>query len=1119
MKRRKIGFVGAVAAALFGVAGLGASAIWAVSAISANFAFAGDVFNAAKTVEQPTEWTLSVDGAGALKDGVFELKGGNNDASWRSNPVAFEPGKVYRFRFKASVVPGGGSGASAPSGASFAHYDFSDFPKKETPEDYYSFVFVAPKGVKEAQLRFGQWDSRRDYRFAEPTLTAVQPVYRLLYVSDVDGAKKKLNQLLREDAENRLRGEGMEPSELAKLEAATKPRDEVLPLGAGEAISDGVYRFSTFRASEPTNFDRPLVSTTSGFNTNRWTLGNDAEVVYRFALEPETVSSEVHADGVASYTHGKIVKTRKIPFVDGKISMNIGHSTGGRAVLEGSLDGKNWAALGEIAGTGSVEATLEKLLDGKTADEIFVRVRGEAGEDGKWCNSQVYNLSAELTLNPNDAPLFSGLGETYFADYIDGADYLVSDSVEKERAKDPFADEKSLDKSWPKKNWTIWGRSNVGDNSLYFRDGDEYLAISGAERQDLDSPLLGENGGSVDCERRYVVDGKRPFVFGTRFFPYFVQNFTREIAGLTGKTDKVLLSWCEQDYRIPKNAKETKIGAAEPIRIYAAKNDFESFQVAVRAFDGGIDFLSGAVVGDLTGPNGATISAENVDLRYAYYHYVANPTDKTCAVGYYPDALVPLEAGSDGLGAPLGVEVGENLPIWTTVRVPADAAPGTYRGAIRLTGSVIGEFDATIPFEVVVWDFALPAKNTLETAYGMSPGNIWRYHNCVTEEDKRAVFEKYLKIFGDYRISPYNPAPLDGIRIKWLPEANPPRCELDFSRFEKEMTRVFAQYNFTNFRLPFEGLGWGTYESSAEGEIAGFKGDTPQYKAMIADYGEKLQEGLRERGLLDAAYVYWFDEPEPKDYGFVARGFGKLKKYAPEIDRMLTEEPSADFRKILEENDATIDVWCPVSPAYDADEAKIEKDAGNRFWWYVCTYPKEPYCTEFADHPPVEMRIWHWQTFERGITGCLVWESTYWTSSAAFPNEAQNPYLDPMCYVSGYSTPAGTKQFWGNGDGRFIYPPLSAATPGRNDGKPIFDDPVASVRWEMIREGVQDYEMLAMLKKLTENRDLTDAQRKKVEEIFDFSPITTDMTTFSTDPKPLLEKRRALAEAIVELSK
>jgi hypothetical protein len=61
--------------------------------------------------------------------------------------------------------------------------------------------------------------------------------------------------------------------------------------------------------------------------------------------------------------------------------------------------------------------------------------------------------------------------------------------------------------------------------------------------------------------------------------------------------------------------------------------------------------------------------------------------------------------------------------------------------------------------------------------------------------------------------------------------------------------------------------------------------------------------------------------------------------------------------------------------------------------------------------------------------------------------------------------------------------------------------------------------MLSMLKNLTEKRDLTDAQRKKVEEIFDFSPITTDMTHFSTDPKPLLEKRRAVAELIVELSK
>ncbi|MCL2711422.1 MAG: DUF4091 domain-containing protein, partial [Planctomycetaceae bacterium] len=135
-------------------------------------------------------------------------------------------------------------------------------------------------------------------------------------------------------------------------------------------------------------------------------------------------------------------------------------------------------------------------------------------------------------------------------------------------------------------------------------------------------------------------------------------------------------------------------------------------------------------------------------------------------------------------------------------------------------------------------------------------------------------------------------------------------------------------------------------------------------------------------------------------------------------------------------------------------------------------------------------------------------------SSAAFPNGAQNPYEDPMGYVSGYSTPAGSKQFWGNGDGRFLYPPLSAATPGRNNGNVILEPPVSSIRWEMIREGIQDYEMLLMLRDLKEKRP--DLAREIEALLVVPDNITAGMTEFTTDPAPIYERRRAIARLLEE---
>ena len=151
-------------------------------------------------------------------------------------------------------------------------------------------------------------------------------------------------------------------------------------------------------------------------------------------------------------------------------------------------------------------------------------------------------------------------------------------------------------------------------------------------------------------------------------------------------------------------------------------------------------------------------------------------------------------------------------------------------------------------------------------------------------------------------------------------------------------------------------------------------------------------------------------------------GFAKLKRSCPRIARMLTEQVEPGLL-------GGPDIWCSISDNYDHARAEERRKHGEKFWWYVCTGPKAPYAGLFIDHPAPEMRIWLWQTFQRNIEGILVWETTYWTSNSAYPDakQPQNPYTDPMSWTSGYSTPAGQRLPWGNGDGRFIYPPLAAA--------------------------------------------------------------------------------------------
>jgi hypothetical protein len=120
-----------------------------------------------------------------------------------------------------------------------------------------------------------------------------------------------------------------------------------------------------------------------------------------------------------------------------------------------------------------------------------------------------------------------------------------------------------------------------------------------------------------------------------------------------------------------------------------------------------------------------------------------------------------------------------------------------------------------------------------------------------------------------------------------------------------------------------------------------------------------------------------------------------------------------------------------------------------------------------------------------------------------------------MSWVSGYGTAKGAKRPWGNGDGRFIYPPESAAS--ASPAAPVLDGPVDSIRWEMLRDGIEDYEYLAILRRVLAERSalLRADQLAAYAALLEVPPeITRDMTTFTRDPAPIERRRHEIARAI-----
>ncbi|MCS7066443.1 MAG: DUF4091 domain-containing protein, partial [Fimbriimonadales bacterium] len=366
-------------------------------------------------------------------------------------------------------------------------------------------------------------------------------------------------------------------------------------------------------------------------------------------------------------------------------------------------------------------------------------------------------------------------------------------------------------------------------------------------------------------------------------------------------------------------------------------------------------------------------------------------------------------------------------------------------------------------------------------------------------------------------------------------------------RFDRAAQRYLDEFGFNAFVLPVHGLPWGRHPNYSPGEFGGFREGTPEYERLWSDYMRQLTAHLRERGWLKKAYVYWFDEPEEADYPFVRRVNERLKQVAPDLIRMLTEQPEEPLI-------GAVDLWCPLTAFVPPESIKARRQAGEEVWWYVCTGPRAPYVTLFIDHPGTEMRVWLWQTWQYGVQGILIWQTTWWHNEFAYPDRLQDPWQDPMSYVWDANFKPGTRQFWGNGDGRLFYPPRrdpNSAT------EPLIDDPIPSIRWECLRDGAEDYEYFALLKRLCEQRfgepppagsplgrgnrfegsgsplgkgnrsegsgslsGGTSRLAEQARELLQVPPeVSKSMTEFTRDPRPLLQHRERVARMIERLGR
>lgn len=391
-------------------------------------------------------------------------------------------------------------------------------------------------------------------------------------------------------------------------------------------------------------------------------------------------------------------------------------------------------------------------------------------------------------------------------------------------------------------------------------------------------------------------------------------------------------------------------------------------------------------------------------------------------------------------GAPIALEANQATPIWISVRVPKTAAAGEYWGAIRVRA---GRQNLWFRLKMQVWKFTLPDTPGCRTAFGLDVNSIAHQHGLPANSPAaRALYASYYAMLLDHRISPFA-LPVDLLSPAATPYLNDPRL--------------------TSFVIPY-----------------------PEDEAKL----QKIVSRLVKGGWFHKGLFYPVDEPVKKDaYDRIDRIAERLRQSAPGAQWIVPFYRGPDWdptRTAFDALTGKMNVWCPNLQCFDTDPRTrpflaSRRLLGEHAWWYVCCGPGAPYNNFFLDMAPLAHRLLFWQQKREQVEGLLYWNASYWN-----PSSTTDPWQD-MATVKEINPGIF-------GDGSLLYP-----------GKPVrVDGPVSSIRLEVIRDGLEDYDYLALADKAL-GREATLALVQR---------LARSLTDYESDPVEFELVRRLLGEEL-----
>jgi len=521
------------------------------------------------------------------------------------------------------------------------------------------------------------------------------------------------------------------------------------------------------------------------------------------------------------------------------------------------------------------------------------------------------------------------------------------------------------------------------------------------------------------------------------------------------------------------------------LALSAVRNEQVSAQLAIASGHDLHDVQAG--VGDLAGPGGAKISGSGTQVRFVKYVPVQrskSEMDWSATIDQVSSATEVSgdrdpDVVGDALqeGSSVDVPAYAAQPLWFTFHIPRTAAVGTYTGTVKVTADdgtkvtyplSVEVANATVPdpkdysFFMDVW--AQPETMALNSGVELWSDKHWKlieaYDRDLAGHGQQVInttivdnpwhHQWSLGTRQSQTATPYSSM----VGWKW----DGSRFSFDFSRWDTYVRTAMKAGLGPDIgafsMLAFQDGEHLTYTDTHTGRTVNEAVDLggARWREAWGTFLPAFVRHLKTKGWLDHTYLS-FDE-RPVDTMTVVKDF--IHEVAPDFDDRISVAGSA----------GTADIASDLSVSWDtidqmtAEKAAERRAAGKITTFYVYGTPAHP--NTLAYSPAVEARMLPWISAQRHLDGFLRWSYNSWTS---------DPFSQPVYIFT-------------QGDEYLVYP-------GKNG-------PMSSIRWEQLKEGIEDFELIAQLRKKdggTDDSALADALTTATRDLDGRTKNVSDIET------------------------